>query len=75
MLTVTRSDSRFRALHPNLTKTPAFSGDCEFRVWAKADTVIAWDSYQANRYRILDHIYDNQIDNVAVFTGDSHANW
>lgn len=36
---------------------------------------IAWDGYQANRNRILDHVADNKIDNIALFTGDTHANW
>jgi alkaline phosphatase D len=36
---------------------------------------IAWDGYQANRKRLLTHITDNKINNIAVFTGDTHANW
>lgn len=35
----------------------------------------AWDGYQANRARLLKHIDSNKIDNVAFFTGDTHANW
>lgn len=35
----------------------------------------AWDGYQANRRRLLQHVYDEQIDNVFVVTGDTHANW
>ena len=35
----------------------------------------AWDGYQANRNRLLKHVYDEQIDNVFVVTGDTHANW
>ena len=35
----------------------------------------AWDGYQANRRRLLQHVYDNQIDNVFAVTGDTHANW
>lgn len=38
-------------------------------------TRIAWDGYQANRQRLLQHIYDEQIDNVFAVTGDTHANW
>ncbi|EKM55492.1 uncharacterized protein PHACADRAFT_143901 [Phanerochaete carnosa HHB-10118-sp] len=37
--------------------------------------VDAWDGYRANRNRILDHIHDNQISNVVILSGDSHANW
>jgi len=35
----------------------------------------AWDGYRANRNRILDHLYNNKIDNTVVLSGDSHANW
>jgi alkaline phosphatase D len=38
-------------------------------------TCPAWDGYQANRRRLLQHIYDNSIDNVVAVTGDTHANW
>ncbi|KAL5534899.1 hypothetical protein ACEPAF_2989 [Sanghuangporus sanghuang] len=35
----------------------------------------AWDGYRANRLRVLNHISSNQIDNVVILSGDSHANW
>lgn len=35
----------------------------------------AWDGYQAVRGRVVNHVHDNSIDNVVVFTGDSHAYW
>ncbi|KAI0035945.1 PhoD-like phosphatase-domain-containing protein [Vararia minispora EC-137] len=35
----------------------------------------AWDGYQANRARILDHLQAGEIDNTIVLAGDSHANW
>ena len=35
----------------------------------------AWDGYQANRRRLLEHVHDETIDNVVFFTGDTHANW
>ncbi|TFK38210.1 PhoD-like phosphatase-domain-containing protein [Crucibulum laeve] len=35
----------------------------------------AWDAYRANRRRILDHLYGNQISNTVILAGDSHANW
>ncbi|KAK1221855.1 hypothetical protein PQX77_015325 [Marasmius sp. AFHP31] len=34
-----------------------------------------WDGYLANRMRILDHLYDNDISNTVILAGDSHANW
>ncbi|ESK93059.1 alkaline phosphatase [Moniliophthora roreri MCA 2997] len=35
----------------------------------------AWDGYRANRQRVLDHLYNNEIDNTVILAGDSHANW
>ncbi|KAI0780723.1 PhoD-like phosphatase-domain-containing protein [Trametes elegans] len=35
----------------------------------------AWDGYRANRNRVLDHLYDNDITNTIILAGDSHANW
>ncbi|KAI9845499.1 MAG: hypothetical protein M1837_004838 [Sclerophora amabilis] len=35
----------------------------------------AWDGYQSNRNRTLQHLYDNQIDNTIFLAGDSHASW
>ncbi|KAL4265206.1 PhoD-like phosphatase metallophosphatase domain-containing protein [Pleurotus pulmonarius] len=35
----------------------------------------AWDGYRANRARILDHLYNNEISNTVILAGDSHANW
>ncbi|KAF9447384.1 hypothetical protein P691DRAFT_731563 [Macrolepiota fuliginosa MF-IS2] len=35
----------------------------------------AWDGYRANRNRVLDHLYNNHIDNTVILAGDSHANW
>ncbi|KAG5727629.1 Alkaline phosphatase D [Termitomyces sp. T112] len=37
--------------------------------------VDAWDGYRANRARILDHLYQNEISNTVILSGDSHANW
>ncbi|THG99643.1 hypothetical protein EW026_g2761 [Hermanssonia centrifuga] len=37
--------------------------------------VDAWDGYRANRNRILDHLYNNEISNTVILSGDSHANW
>ncbi|KAJ3147701.1 hypothetical protein HDU86_007876 [Geranomyces michiganensis] len=33
----------------------------------------AWDSYPANRKRVMDHITNNQIQNVVMLTGDIHT--
>ncbi len=35
----------------------------------------AWDGYQANRNRTFQTLYDNNINNNIVISGDSHANW
>ncbi|KAI3392743.1 hypothetical protein diail_5257 [Diaporthe ilicicola] len=35
----------------------------------------AWDGYQANRNRTLNHLYNNGIDNNIFLSGDSHASW
>ncbi|KAJ3798698.1 PhoD-like phosphatase-domain-containing protein [Lentinula aff. detonsa] len=35
----------------------------------------AWDGYRANRERVLNYLYENEINNTIVLSGDSHANW
>ncbi|KAL9111674.1 MAG: hypothetical protein Q9227_003948 [Pyrenula ochraceoflavens] len=35
----------------------------------------AWDGYQSNRNRTLQTLYDNNIGNNIMISGDSHANW
>ncbi|KAK5129955.1 hypothetical protein LTR08_002672 [Meristemomyces frigidus] len=35
----------------------------------------AWDGYQANRNRTLNHLSQNNIGNNIVISGDSHASW
>ena len=35
----------------------------------------AWDGYQANRNRTFQTLYQNNIGNNIVISGDSHANW
>ncbi|KAL8850880.1 MAG: hypothetical protein Q9221_004193 [Calogaya cf. arnoldii] len=35
----------------------------------------AWDGYQANRNRTFQTLYENDIGNNIVVSGDSHANW
>lgn len=35
----------------------------------------AWDGYQSNRNRTFKTLYDNNIGNNIVISGDSHANW
>lgn len=34
-----------------------------------------WDGYPAERSRLLNHISNNNIDNVVVLTGDIHTSW
>ncbi|KAK7683869.1 hypothetical protein QCA50_013247 [Cerrena zonata] len=52
--------------------------DDKLRIWRNfqiGKLLDAWDGYRANRNRILNHLYDNHIDNTIVLSGDSHANW
>jgi alkaline phosphatase D len=35
----------------------------------------AWDGYQANKNRTLNHLYSNNINNNVFLAGDSHASW
>lgn len=35
----------------------------------------AWDGYKSNRNRTFQTLYDNNIGNNIVISGDSHANW
>ncbi|KAI0647252.1 PhoD-like phosphatase-domain-containing protein [Trametes meyenii] len=35
----------------------------------------AWDGYRANRARVLNHLYGDEISNTLILSGDSHANW
>lgn len=35
----------------------------------------AWDGYQSNRNRTLNHLYENKINNTIFLAGDSHASW
>lgn len=35
----------------------------------------AWDGYQSNRNRTFQVLYDNNITNNIMISGDSHANW
>ncbi len=34
-----------------------------------------WDGYRAERQEIVEHLHDNNIDNVVVLTGDIHTSW
>ncbi|WP_300411454.1 alkaline phosphatase D family protein, partial [uncultured Alcanivorax sp.] len=34
-----------------------------------------WDGYAADRLKILNHLDDNNIDNVVILTGDIHTSW
>lgn len=35
----------------------------------------AWDGYQSNKNRTLNHLYSNNINNNIFLAGDSHASW
>lgn len=35
----------------------------------------AWDGYQSNRNRTFQHLYDNNITNNILMSGDSHMSW
>ncbi|KAJ9093940.1 hypothetical protein QFC20_007026 [Naganishia adeliensis] len=35
----------------------------------------AWDGYQAQRQRILQHAHDKEWNNTFIVTGDTHASW
>ncbi|KAJ4001349.1 PhoD-like phosphatase-domain-containing protein [Lentinula boryana] len=35
----------------------------------------AWDGYRVNRERVLNYLYENEINNTIILSGDSHANW
>lgn len=37
--------------------------------------VDAWDGYRADRGDLVTHMVDNEISNVAFFTGDIHTSW
>jgi alkaline phosphatase D len=37
--------------------------------------VDAWDGYQSNKNRTLNHLYSNNINNNIFLAGDSHASW
>ena len=34
-----------------------------------------WDGYRADRKEIVEHLHNNNIDNVVVLTGDIHTSW
>jgi alkaline phosphatase D len=35
----------------------------------------AWDGYAIERDKIIDHISENNIENVVIVTGDTHSSW
>lgn len=34
-----------------------------------------WDGYQADRTKVVDHVLNNNIENVVFLTGDIHSSW
>ncbi|KAE9989457.1 hypothetical protein EG327_002649 [Venturia inaequalis] len=54
-----------------------FSRQNESLVYGDTDPLDydAWDGYQGNRNRTFKHLYDNNITNNIVLSGDSHMSW
>lgn len=54
-----------------------FSRQNESLAYGSADPLDydAWDGYQANRNRTFEHLYNNNITNNIVISGDSHLSW
>ena len=52
-----------------------FSNTQPFAKSAFVQNYDSWDGYQAQRQRLMQYVDDQQIDNIAIFTGDTHSNW
>ena len=60
----------------NIAELPSLSEDqAQLRGNLSAINMDQWDGYAADRLKILNHIDDNNIDNVVVLTGDIHTSW
>ncbi len=60
----------------NIAELPSLSEDqAQLRSNLSAINMDQWDGYAADRLKILNHIDDNNIDNVVVLTGDIHTSW
>ncbi|MED5390015.1 MAG: alkaline phosphatase D family protein [Pseudomonadota bacterium] len=60
----------------NIAELPSLSEDqAQLRGNLSAINMDQWDGYAADRLTILNHIDDNNIDNVMILTGDIHTSW
>ena len=60
----------------NIAELPSLTEDqAQLRSNLSAINMDQWDGYAADRLKILNHIDDNNIDNVVVLTGDIHTSW
>ena len=60
----------------NIAELPSLTEDqAELRSNLSAINMDQWDGYAADRLKILNHIDDNDINNVVVLTGDIHTSW
>ena len=60
----------------NIAELPSLSeGQAQLRGNLSAINMDQWDGYAADRLKILNHIDDNNIDNVVILTGDIHTSW
>ncbi|MZR62540.1 alkaline phosphatase [Alcanivorax sp. DP30] len=60
----------------NIAELPSLTEDqAQLRSNLSAINMDQWDGYAADRLKILNHIDDNDIDNVVVLTGDIHTSW
>lgn len=60
----------------NIAELPTLTEDqTQLRSNLAAINMDQWDGYAADRLKILNHIDDNDIDNVVVLTGDIHTSW
>ena len=60
----------------NIAEIPSLSErHAQLRGNLSAINMDQWDGYAADRLKILNHIDDNNIDNVVILTGDIHTSW
>jgi len=60
----------------NIAEIPSLSErHAQLRGNLSAINMDQWDGYAADRLKILNHIDDNDIDNVVILTGDIHTSW
>ncbi|MDX1804418.1 MAG: alkaline phosphatase D family protein [Alcanivorax sp.] len=60
----------------NIAEIPTLDArSAELRGSLSAINMDQWDGYAADRLTILNHLADQQIDNVVILTGDIHTSW